>query len=198
MRRKTINIEKDSFHVSLPKEILDKLRDDAEQSERTINSQISWILKEKYSTNNKTLHLEVLEKKQNEEILFRTKSELKIILKSFGDIFLRLDGNGIVLDYITENKSSLYVSPEKFLGLPIYDAISQELSQKIKEAIDKIKENKSEINLEYSLIIKDEEKFFESKILPFSDNQIAICIRDVTKYKRELKKLNYIKETTDG
>ena len=127
---------------------------------------------------------DITDRKQAEEKFRQKTSELEAIFQAFPDLLFRLDANGIYLDYKAGNSSNLYVPPEVFLGKRIEDILPPEVAQKFHQGIVQVLQTNELVASEYSLSTPNGEVSFEARLLPFSENQVIMIVRDISDRKR--------------
>lgn len=113
------------------------------------------------------------------------KNSLDTVFKVIPDLFFRLSADGIILDYIAQSETDLYVSAEDFLGKRMQDVLPPELGQLFVEKFTQTKTTGAMVEFGYELSLGGERKCFEARLskLPDTSEVIAI-VRNVT--EREL------------
>ncbi|MFV1952094.1 MAG: EAL domain-containing protein [Nitrospinota bacterium] len=112
--------------------------------------------------------------------LLQANSEMQAVFQAFPDLFFRLDVEGTILEYKTESSTDLYLSAGKLLGKRIQDIPLENVRKKFHEAIHQVQEKKSLVSIEYSLMTRDREQFYEARLLPLPENQIIVIVRNIT------------------
>ncbi len=116
--------------------------------------------------------------------LLQANSELRAIFQAFPDLFFRLDDKGTILDCKGGLKTDLYIPLENLIGKRIHDVPFEEPGNKFLEAIHQVRETKSIVSIEYSMMIQKQENFYEARLLPLLEDQIIVIIRNITERKR--------------
>lgn len=112
--------------------------------------------------------------------LFEANSEMRAIFEAIPDLLFRVDPDGVILDCKTGNTSDLFITREKLIRRKIYEIPVADIGKRFKEAIGKVKNTGSFINIEYSLDLDGTEQFYEARFLPFVNGQTMIIVRNVT------------------
>jgi signal transduction histidine kinase/ActR/RegA family two-component response regulator len=60
----------------------------------------------------------------------------------------------------------------------------EDIGGNLNEAIKRVQETRSLVNMEYSVAKQDSEHFYEARLLPLLESQIIIIIRDITERKK--------------
>lgn len=141
---------------------------------------------------------DITERKQYEEKLYHTTSELQAIFKALPDLYFKLDNQATILDYQAGKVSDLYRPPEEFLGRKINEVLPSDVSQTFTEALDEVKANRNLVYREYALQVNDRLKYFEARLLPLLENQTIVIVRDITSRKQAEIMLYQAKESAEA
>lgn len=126
--------------------------------------------------------------------LIQTNSEMRALIQAFPDLLLRLDSNGTILEYKTGSKVDIFTTSHDLVGQRIQDISLQDVGIKFQKAIEKIKEAKSIVILEYVTTLLEQKYFYEARLVPLLENQIMVIIRNITDRKRAEKALQESEE----
>ncbi|MFX1567750.1 MAG: PAS domain S-box protein [Promethearchaeota archaeon] len=118
------------------------------------------------------------------------------IFEAIPDLYFLVDETGKHLDF-KGNEKLLYLTPEMFLGKTIEQTLPEHISKIFSKAIKNTLETKAPTVIEYSLPINDFIHYYEARNLYFSENRVAIFVRDITKRKKLEQKLLDEKKFTD-
>ncbi len=141
---------------------------------------------------------DITERKQYEEKLYHTTSELQAIFKALPDLYFKLANDATILDYQAGKVSDLYLPPEQFLGRKINEVLPSNVSQTFTEALNEVKEKHNLVYREYSLQISDHRQYFEARLLPLLKNQTIVIVRDITSRKQTEIMLHQAKEAAEA
>lgn len=141
---------------------------------------------------------DITERKQYEEKLYHTTSELQAIFKALPDLYFKLANDGTILDYQAGKISDLYRPPEQFLGLKINQVFPSDVSHTFTKALKEVKASRDLVYREYSLQISDRIKYFEARLLPLLENQTIVIVRDITSRKHAEIMLYQAKEAAEA
>ncbi|MEG4939417.1 PAS domain S-box protein [Microcoleus sp. F4-D5] len=134
-----------------------------------------------------------------QEALRQKTSELEAVFLALPDLYFRIDSDGIILDYLSGNSSDLHLSPEYFVGKRMIDILPATAASQFERAILEVSENRTPVNLEYSLPMATGEETYEARLLPFNSHQAIAIARNITKRKQaesQLKHKNHELEQT--
>ncbi|MFX0071182.1 MAG: PAS domain S-box protein, partial [Candidatus Hermodarchaeota archaeon] len=152
------------------------------------NGQIQWVdfqgsnFKIKNQTFIQFIIRDITEKKKSDEDLKQSEKKFRRIFESIPDIYFLVSSESVILDS-KGRKKDLWVTPEEFFGKKLIDILPQDLGQKSLDTIKNTIKTKRPTILEYNLPYKGEIRYFEARHLYFSQDQVAIFIRDITERK---------------
>jgi len=126
---------------------------------------------------------------QNETIIYadslkKSEKTNRTIVNAIPDMLFNLSRDGTFLHYKSPYASNLYRDPEEFIGKKISDVMPEYISNLTMTAIENAILTRSTVTFEYDLIINDELKYFEDRIVMISDNEVLSLIRDITDRKK--------------
>ncbi|MEG4282412.1 PAS domain-containing protein [Microcoleus sp. A006_D1] len=143
--------------------------------------------------------LDISDRYYAQEALRQKTSELEAVFLALPDLYFRLNADGIILDYLSGDSSDLYLISECFLGKRITDILPATAASLLDLAILEVSENRTPVNIEYSLLMPSGEETYEARLLPLNSNQAIVIARNITKRKQaesQLKHKNYELEQT--
>jgi PAS domain S-box-containing protein len=113
--------------------------------------------------------------------LLQANSEMRALIQAFPDLLFRIDSHGKILDYKfgVGGKADLFFK-EDLIGKHIQDVPMKDISRKFQEAIEKVLQTKDMVSIEYSLLLKGNESFYEARLLPLPEDHIMVIIRNNT------------------
>jgi PAS domain S-box-containing protein/putative nucleotidyltransferase with HDIG domain len=125
-----------------------------------------------------------------------TSNQFNAIFQEFSDLILILDQNGTILDHKTSDVNLLYPSPEVLRGALVQNILPAEAGEKFLSAFQQVKSQQVTSSLEYSLMIAGQKHWVEGRLVPTSEIQYVLVVRDITQHKhmeeknrRQLKRL---------
>lgn len=135
--------------------------------------------------------LDISDRYYAQEALRQKTSELESVFLALPDLYFRLNADGIILDYLSGNSADLYVSSDYFLGKRMTDILPPTAASQFEQAILEVAENRTPVNLEYSLTMPSGEETYEARLLPFNSNQAIAIARNITKRKQAESQLKH-------
>ena len=116
--------------------------------------------------------------------LLQANSEMRAVFQAFPDLLFRLDHQGTILSFKTGATKDLLLQPAKLFGKRIQDIPVKQVGKQFQEALQRAIQEKSVVNLEYSLILQGREYFYEARLAPLPEDQVVAIIRNITARKR--------------
>ncbi len=116
--------------------------------------------------------------------LLQANSEMRAIFQAFPDLFFRLDTDGVILDCRGGSTIDFYQQPQRLIGKRVQDFSPEGIGKKFQEAMRQVLETQSIHSIEYSLMLRGRENFYEARLLPLLDHQIVVVVRNITERKR--------------
>ncbi len=118
----------------------------------------------------------------NSQELLELNSQMRAAIP---DTFLRMDKQGIILDYKPGQGQNAYLSSPKVVGKYIQTLLPETVGHQLLEAIKSLETNASAVSLVHSLQASEShEYFYEVRLLPLLDSQVVAIVRDITERVR--------------
>ncbi|MCY6483078.1 PAS domain S-box protein [Clostridium aestuarii] len=130
--------------------------------------------------------------RKNTEVRLRKKTkELEKIFEAVPDLYLRIDYKGRILDCKAGITSDFQGASKEWMGQTFQDIIPENTKLFFKKVITKAIKTNTLVEEEFSEQYNEQLKYYESRVIPLSTDEIIIIIRDISKRKlieQELKK----------
>lgn len=124
--------------------------------------------------------LDVTQEVEMREALRQSESMQKALLEALPDLMFRMSVDGMFLDYKASKTMHLYAPPEAFMGRNIRDVLPIEIAeQSLLHARRAVVTGEMQIH-EYSMLVDDNEKNFEARLVVSGADEIIAIVRDVT------------------
>jgi diguanylate cyclase (GGDEF)-like protein len=98
----------------------------------------------------------------------------------FPDVCLALDQKGRILDYKAPPLSALYRMPSEWGGKRIQDFLPLQVGAAFERTLEQVFNAQTAEYLEYSLLGADGKTYYEARVIPSSDDQVIVFIRDIS------------------
>ena len=124
-----------------------------------------------------------ISRKQAEEALSRSESELRALFTAMPDLILVLDKLGRYQKIAPGNSSLLYQPAEKLLGRSLHEVFPLEQANLFLGQIRVSLEKKQTIRFEYDLQTDGRQMWFSATISPMTEESVVWIARDITESK---------------
>jgi two-component system, sensor histidine kinase and response regulator len=138
--------------------------------------------------------LDVTEHIQKEEEIWQTTAELRAIFQALPDMFLRLDLDGVILDYRGPSSPLFLRSQTDLVGRRLTSLLPQEVGAQIERAVARVRKTNAVVAIEYSIPTDTDDLFFEARLIPLHWKEVIVIVRDITERKRAEKRLELYAE----
>ena len=110
-------------------------------------------------------------------------SELEAVFRAFPDLYFRLSREGTILGYYAGRAYDSYAAPEQFMGKRMPDVLPADAAATLQSAIEKVTQSDSLVSVEYKLPMPEGERWFEARLVPLMEDQVAVVIREISQSK---------------
>ncbi len=131
----------------------------------------------------RSMVIDINKRKEAEEKLKKSEKKFRTIFEANPDLYFLLSVDTTILEY-SGPQEDLYLSPEEFLGKKMSEVLPKNVAELFKASMNLTLKTKKPQIVEYVLPIRNEDRFFEARLLYFSENRIAVFIRDITERKQ--------------
>jgi PAS domain S-box-containing protein len=133
--------------------------------------------------------IESSELKRSNETLRENEEKMRTVLNSMHDLVFGIDMNGNFQSYHQpSHRPDLYRSPEGFVGKHFREVLPPDVADLLQTAMERIEASDKPQQFDYSLKIKDQERWFDASLSPVKDQSgsltgITVVVRDITERK---------------
>jgi len=142
--------------------------------------------------------VDISERMEAERALVESEMTREALLNAIPDLMFQMSREGIFLNYKASHADQLAVSPHDFIGVNIQDVLPGDLARLTLGKIENTLLTRVMQIYEYSLQVplgSGKEKQFEARMVPISDNDVMVIIRDITEWKNyEYKIMQSLRE----
>ncbi|MBP1763351.1 MAG: diguanylate cyclase domain protein [Firmicutes bacterium] len=132
------------------------------------------------------------ELRQQYDELSRIQSHNLALLQAIPDLMLRMNEQGVFLDYKPSPYFPLFTDPKNFLGKTIFEIFPEEFAQSTLQYIQQTLISGDIQLFEYQLLQDNHIRHFESRFAKSGNDEILAIIRDITDRKRMEQELKYL------
>ncbi|MBL7128994.1 MAG: PAS domain S-box protein [Ignavibacteria bacterium] len=123
---------------------------------------------------------DITERKQSEEALQESESNLRALFNAMTDVVLEIDNEGKYINIAPTSPNLLYKPAGELLGKTLHEIFPKPEADKFLNVIRTSLEKKKIIKIEYPLKIKDKTIWFEGRTTPKSENTVLFIAHDIT------------------
>jgi PAS domain S-box-containing protein len=156
----------------------------AEEALRRLNDELEARVGERtaeLAQANLALEEEVAERTAAEEELRGKTRELEAVFRALPDLYFRLDAEGALLDYEASARDPLFVPGADCVGRGVDDVFPPALAAALERGMAEMARTGELVCVEDVLPgAEGDERHFEARLLPFSDGQTIVVVRDIT------------------
>ena len=128
------------------------------------------------------LHQLLRETKQREQYL-------NSLLSALPDLLFVIDKDGVYHEVYAPDESQLLVPPAHALGRTVREILPPELAERVMHAFQLALATREPLLIEYSVPMGGEERYYEARIVPYTDDAVITLVRDVHERKMVQKLL---------
>jgi PAS domain S-box-containing protein len=128
------------------------------------------------------LHQLLRETKQREQYL-------NSLLSALPDMLFVNDRNGVYLEVYAPDESQLLVPRAHALGRTVREILPPELAERVMHAFHLVLATREPLHFEYSVPLGGEERYYEARIVPYTNDAVITLVRDVHERKMVQKLL---------
>ncbi|WP_190748445.1 diguanylate cyclase [Nodosilinea sp. FACHB-131] len=128
--------------------------------------------------------LDISDRKRAEFALRDHQATQQALLEAIPDLMMRIDENGNILDLISGGEITLYgpIAPDR--GQSLYVNFPEELADQRMHHVRVALSTGTRQRYEHTIEINGELRHEESRIVPISQNEVLVIVRDITERKR--------------
>ncbi len=122
------------------------------------------------------------------------------IISVLPDILFVYDAIGTFVDCQTNDKENLMLSKEFFIGKKLSEVMPRDIADQAMDCIIETLATEEIKRFEYQLDVNEQARYFETRMVKNTENQVLAIVRDITSEKREqdyILKLSYKDHLTD-
>ncbi len=138
---------------------------------------------------------DITARKLTEIQLHESRQRNQAMVNALPDLLFITTTDGKFLDAQFSDPSQLFLPKDEFIGKNIDDFFDEEVSKLYIEKSRHAESTKQPQTLEYSLVLNDERKYYEARIVKYAAGKVLSVVRDITKSK--INEKNLIKTTEE-
>lgn len=124
--------------------------------------------------------LDITARRAGEQALRESKDNYRALLNGIPDVMFRVDRDGRYLDFHAPDGMPLLLPPEEFLGRTAREVLNPALAEQCMTAIERSLSTGEPGVFEYQTHRDNNRRDWEVRVVPISDSQALLLVRDVT------------------
>jgi len=118
---------------------------------------------------------------------------LNSLLSGLPDLLFVIDKDGVFREVYAHDESQLLVPRAHALGRTVREILPPELAEHVMHAFHLVLATREPLRFEYSVPLNGEDRYYEARIVPYTDDTVITLVRDV----HERKKAQMLLEETN-
>lgn len=135
------------------------------------------------------VNLDVTERQLAAQKIHETSERNRAMLRALPDMVFLLSSDGVFLDYNVRDEKQLFHAPEVFMGKSLRDTLPPDLAERLMESLSNTLLTDTTEILEYSLMMPDGERHYESRMIQTEGDKVICIVRDTTDRQRATEAL---------
>jgi len=135
------------------------------------------------------VNLDVTERQLAAQKIHETSERNRAMLRALPDMVFLLSSDGVFLDYNVRDEKQLLHAPEVFMGKTLRDMLPPDLAKRLMESLSNTLLTDTTEVLEYSLMMPDGERHYESRMIQTEGDKVICIVRDTTDRQRATEAL---------
>jgi PAS domain S-box-containing protein len=124
------------------------------------------------------------ERKLSEEALSKSEKLNRSLLRAIPDLMIRINTDGIFLDFLPSKHVESIFSPEEIIGKSVYEVLPPEVAQQRLYYVQQALRTERTQFHEYQIVINGEVCYEESRIVACGEDEALIIVRNITDRKQ--------------
>lgn len=133
----------------------------------------------------------ISERRYAEQALQKSEEELRALFAAMKDVIATLDAQGRYLKIAPTDPTNFYKPPEDIVGKTLHEIFPPEKARYFLKQIQHTLFTRQVVELEYSLPIGNEIKWFTGTLSPLTDTSVLLVVHDQTEQRKALEKIGF-------
>ncbi len=134
--------------------------------------------------------LDITARKDAEEKIIHQNERLNAIINALPDRIFVNDTEGNFLEYYTNDPDDLLYPADKIIGANLHTILDKDIAKVHLEKIKECLHTNKLVTHELELFRKNQQRFFEIRVAPFTKNKVIRLVRDITEKKLQDQEIN--------
>lgn len=162
----------------------------AQKSERYFEGRFSEIRDKNGRLTGFFLSLKDYTLQRNAQMLLRKKdAEFATLFAAFPDLYFRLDAQGRVLDFRSQDVRLLAQMPDTIAGRTLAQMLPAHIANTSQHAIEAALQTGNVQTFEYDILLQGQHQYFEARIIAVEETEVLAVVRNITEKKNSEQNL---------
>ncbi len=127
---------------------------------------------------------DISDRKRSEEALQKSEAHQRALISAIPDLIMRINRAGIYLEFVTTSNFHVVGNLLEMVGTHVFDSLPLELAQKRLKFVQLALQTNSVQIYEQDLSIDGRTQIEEVRVVPYSDDEVMILVRDISDRKQ--------------
>ncbi|NEQ43548.1 MAG: PAS domain S-box protein [Leptolyngbya sp. SIOISBB] len=123
---------------------------------------------------------DISDRKQTEIALQTSEAKYSAVVNALPDLVIRMSREGINLDFFATDNYNFLGNPQDYTGTHVADFFDPDLAQRRLQAAQAALDTQSVQVYEQTLVNEGQPQIEEVRIVPYTDDEVVLIIRDIT------------------
>lgn len=128
--------------------------------------------------------IDITEQQTTQEALQASESLNRAILEALPDLLIRMRCDGLCLDMQYPDSFNVVCPRDRHIGRYVQDTLPTEAAQKRMLAVERALSSGEMQIYEYELLVNGQDRWEEARVVPMSQDEVLILVRDIDDRKR--------------
>ena len=115
--------------------------------------------------------------------LARKTAQLQAMFNAIPDAVLVLNRDGVVVNFNSQQKSSLFLSTDLSIDSRIENLLPGDVGNQVKALISRVDNTRQIETIDYCLVNRGENRWYRARVLPYLSDEILMVIEDINDRK---------------
>ncbi len=138
-----------------------------------------------------------LERTKIQDAIRESEAKNRALLAAMPDMTFHLSSDGTYLEFLPGSGGDSLLPPEQFIGRRVDDVMPADLAEQTIRDIRRVLETGTPQVHEYELLIDDEVRYYEYRMVPYGENEAMAVVRDITERRRLDESLRFAQFAVD-
>jgi diguanylate cyclase (GGDEF)-like protein/PAS domain S-box-containing protein len=136
--------------------------------------------------------LNVTQRKRAEAALLEREARNRALLQAVPDLMFVMNRQGVYLEYYASQRQDLFMPGDQMIGKKVTDILPIDAAVTAMQNIELTLRTGYLHVFEHSFQVDGEERFYETRLVPYGEDRVLSIVRNITPRKRDQKALDEV------